>query len=170
MNPKQKGSSFERHICKQLSLWLTNDTREDCLWRSSMSGGRATVAAAKGKRFATQAGDISAISPEGEVLTSMFVVECKHYANLNFDGLLTKTGKLYEFWELLKKEAVKYHKKPMLVAKQNRKPTIIAVDACGLKLLSLSNHVLLACPAYDLNIVAFDKFVEHAGHDFVAVV
>ena len=75
---KQKGSSFERKICKELSLWITDGERDDLFWRSSNSGGRATIVAVDGTRH-TQSGDISAIHPLGHAFTETFVVECKHH-------------------------------------------------------------------------------------------
>ena len=40
---KEKGSSFERLVCKRMSMWLSKGERDDLFWRSAMSGGRATV-------------------------------------------------------------------------------------------------------------------------------
>jgi hypothetical protein len=47
---KQKGSQFERDVCRELSLWVSHGKQEDVYWRSAMSGGRSTVAALKGAR------------------------------------------------------------------------------------------------------------------------
>ncbi|MBM3120244.1 MAG: hypothetical protein FJ006_12010, partial [Chloroflexi bacterium] len=58
-----KGASFERDISRQLSLWWTHGERDDVFWRSSMSGGRATVRAKKGQKTAYQNGDITATDP-----------------------------------------------------------------------------------------------------------
>jgi len=41
---KAKGASFERDICRRLSLWVSAGKQEDVFWRSAMSGGRSTVA------------------------------------------------------------------------------------------------------------------------------
>ena len=49
---KAKGSSFERLICKELSLWITGGEHQDVFWRSAMSGGRSTVAMKKGDKLA----------------------------------------------------------------------------------------------------------------------
>ena len=45
---KQKGGEYERTVCKKLSLWVSNGTRDDIFWRSAMSGGRATLQRKKG--------------------------------------------------------------------------------------------------------------------------
>ena len=52
-----------------------------------MSGGRSTVAAAKGKRLAAQAGDISCIHPIGQPFIDQFMVECKSYRDLAIRGV-----------------------------------------------------------------------------------
>jgi len=72
-----KGANFEREICKRLSLWWTRDERDDVFWRSSQSGGRATVRFRKGKKTAGSYGDICALDPIGEPLLKIFTVELK---------------------------------------------------------------------------------------------
>jgi hypothetical protein len=73
----KKGSGFERQICKQLSLWWTRGERDDVFWRSSQSGGRATVRSRKGKTTAGSYGDIVALDPIGKPLTDLFTIELK---------------------------------------------------------------------------------------------
>lgn len=133
---KAKGSSFEREICKRLSLWISNGTAEDCLWRSAMSGGRSTVAGKRGANLSRQAGDISAISPEGHALTDKFFVECKHVKNLNVRGLVTGKGLLWSFWIEACSQAATYSKSPLLIAKQNNWATIVCTSHTGLALLN----------------------------------
>ena len=127
---KQKGSAFERKVCKLLSLWVSHGESEDLFWRSAMSGGRATVGARQGKNHARHAGDISATSPEGHALTDMWYVECKAYRDLRIDAAFIKsTGPLIRFWDVAVLEAGRYKKRPMLIAKQNQVPVIVLVPA-----------------------------------------
>lgn len=72
-----KGAAFEREICKKLSSWWTYDDRDDVFWRSSQSGGRATVRFRKGKSTAGSYGDICALDPIGEPLLKIFTIELK---------------------------------------------------------------------------------------------
>ena len=72
-----KGASFERDISRQLSLWWTHEKRDDVFWRSSMSGGRATVRAKKGQKTAYQNGDITATDPISSPLIENVVIELK---------------------------------------------------------------------------------------------
>ncbi len=72
-----KGADFEREICKKLSEWWTYGERDDVFWRSSQSGGRATVRFRKGKTTAGSYGDICALDPIGEPLLKTFTIELK---------------------------------------------------------------------------------------------
>jgi hypothetical protein len=123
---KAKGSSFERDVCKALSLWVSHGKREDLFWRSAMSGGRATVGRRKGKDLAQHAGDISATHVLGHALTDYWYVECKRYADLKIESaLLEGVGTLAGFWRETCKQATDHKKMPMLIARQDRSPTIM---------------------------------------------
>lgn len=72
-----KGGPFEREICKTLSLWWTKQERDDVFWRSSQSGGRATMRARKGKGTFGHHGDIASTDPISAPATSVFCWELK---------------------------------------------------------------------------------------------
>ena len=72
-----KGFSFEREICKELSLWWTEGERDDIFWRTSGSGGRATERLKKGKLTANSYGDVMAIDPIGQPLIDFCFIELK---------------------------------------------------------------------------------------------
>lgn len=132
---KQKGGEFERHICKKLGLWVTNGEAQDVFWRSAMSGGRATVAirpkgsgvnANPTQILRRQAGDISAVAPEGHSLTDRFFIECKFHKELELAHFfLTGKGRLAKFWHKARAEAAQYDRSPMLIAKQNLWPILM---------------------------------------------
>ena len=73
----RKGGDFERELCRTLSLWFSGGKRDDLLWRSSQSGGRATARARKGQTTAGHCGDICATCPAGEPLTAAVTWEAK---------------------------------------------------------------------------------------------
>lgn len=75
MANKQKGSAFEREICKKLSTWWAG--RDDVFWRSSNSGGRATIRKKQGKGTYGQYGDIACTDPIGHPFLKVFTVELK---------------------------------------------------------------------------------------------
>lgn len=160
---KAKGASFERDICRQLSLWVSKGTQEDCFWRSAMSGGRATVAHAKGKRLAAQAGDISCVHPTGAPLVNRFFMECKFYASLDFAGLLTDSGNLVKFWKEAVDQSLRYDKEPMLIAKQNRLNTVFCLNMPGVYQLGLDwRKAELASPKLDIYIFDAEWFLNNA--------
>lgn len=160
---KQKGASFERDVCRHLSLWVSSGTQEDVFWRSAMSGGRATVGQRRGKLHAAQAGDISAVHEIGMFFIGLFMVECKAYKNLDFIGLLKDTGKLYQFWAKAKAEATRYGKFPLLIAKQNQQPVMACLDSDGMLRLGISmRHVKVSVHKCELYLVPFDTFIAEA--------
>lgn len=130
---KAKGSEFEREVCKALSIWVSGGTHEDLFWRSAMSGGRATVGRKQGKNHQRHAGDISATSPEGHVLTDKWYVECKFYKDLAIQSALLKgIGKLSMFWREACEQATHYRRMPMLIAKENMSPCLVLMPTAHL--------------------------------------
>jgi hypothetical protein len=122
---KAKGASFEREICRRLSLWVSHGKREDLFWRSAMSGGRATVAGRRGVTLAAQAGDISSVDKEGHVLTETLYFETKHVKDIGVEAFVIKnTGPLAKYWRTAVREAKQYGKEPVLIIRQNRLPTL----------------------------------------------
>lgn len=138
---KSKGSSFERKICTRLSLWVTHGKRKDVFWRSSMSGGRATVIRARGGEN-RQGGDICAVAPEGHVLTDRFFFECKHVRNVNLEAfILANKGPIARWWKQACKQAAEHRREPVLIAKGNHMP-ILVITRTGSKLNKLPMVVL----------------------------
>lgn len=80
-NGKHKGGAFEREVCKLLSLWWTNDERDDVFYRSASSGGRATARSRRGKNTANSHGDIMAVDPIGQPLIDLICFEIKRGYN-----------------------------------------------------------------------------------------
>lgn len=127
----KKGAGMEREVCRKLSMWVTNGDRDDVFWRSAMSGGRAAIGLKSGKLREAQVGDVSAVHGRGIAFLKAFLVEIKFYKNLRVESLiygLPKTGSLIQFWAQLVKDSSTYCKYPMLIAKQNMKPTLLIID------------------------------------------
>ncbi len=77
---KRKGNQYEREICKQLSLWWTqdlNEPRDDVFWLCSQSGGRATTRAKQGIKTAYSYGDVTFIDPIGKPFIDSCLIELK---------------------------------------------------------------------------------------------
>lgn len=86
---KQKGSAFEKEICKKLSLWWTANERDDVFWRTAGSGARANVRARMGQKTYGQHGDICATNPIGDPLIDVLTLELKKgYNDATFQDLL----------------------------------------------------------------------------------
>lgn len=92
---KGKGNANERAIAKRLSLWWTNNERDDVFWRTSNSGGRSTVSKAK-----HQYGDVGATDPIGKPLIDFFTIELKKGYNRStiVDLVDGKKNGDYEEW------------------------------------------------------------------------
>lgn len=158
-----KGAAFERQTCRELSLWLSHGENDDLLWRSAMSGGRATVQFKKGRANRFQAGDMSAISALGEKLTELFLIECKCYGDLQMIGLYLglKTG-IYKHWHETLDDAAKHKRWPMLIARQSRTPTFLLLNRDGLSFFGLQEHVVAYFRAPAVYVLWFSDFLTHA--------
>src|SRR3954464_11883516 len=99
-NRAGKGASFERDLCKRLSLWWTDGERDDVFWRTSQSGGRATSRTKKGKKTKNSYGDICAVDPIGQPLLDLITFEVKRgYNKDSFTDLLDKPkSSIYMKW------------------------------------------------------------------------
>jgi hypothetical protein len=118
---KGKGSAFEREVAKKLSLWISNGQRTDLFWRSASSG--AMFTSAKGG-FSSQAGDIAAIDEMGIPFLSKWVIECKRYKKIGLESFLYgQPSLLSNFWEKHMNLATQLNKQPMLIFKEDRRPT-----------------------------------------------
>ena len=162
---KQKGTSFERVLCKALSLWVSDGQREDLYWRSAMSGGRATVAKKKGKDLANVAGDICAVHPDGNALTDTYFIEAKHLASLNYaEFILKDTGKIADYWKKAHEQAAAHRKIPMLILKQNFCPVVAAFPLRRLCIEPLA-HIFKR----DCTMVFFDDLTASPFQQFMSV-
>lgn len=163
---KQKGSSFERDTCRKLSLWLSQGERDDLLWRSAMSGGRATVGLADGVTRRAQAGDLSSIDAMSHSFIDTHVVECKHYRMIEADTLVfTNKGELAKFWDRAQEDAMEHGKRPWLIAKQNHRPTLLCMHRQEFMLTWLGAvtntfQPLIEVPQLNMTVVNFQLFLD----------
>ena len=130
-----KGAKFERQISKELSFWWTEGQRDDVFWRTSQSGGRATIRKKQGKNTKNQDGDICATDPIGQPLIDITTIELKvGYNSWNIkeiiDSILReKNSKLEDFFEQCEREANAQNKKCWcLITRQDRRETLIFMN------------------------------------------
>jgi hypothetical protein len=161
---KRKGGSFERDCCRELSIWISHGEREDVFWRSSMSGGRATVALKRDVRLQAQAGDISPITALGEYFLNHFFIECKSYKNLDvFSSIAKGAGRLQRFWHKAAEEAERYKKHPILVAHQNQMPTFCLIGDSSIHVFGLTiDNAVAYLPRWSCYMVLFECFLREA--------
>ena len=106
-NSKAKGGAYERSVAKRLSLWYTNNKRDDVFYRSASSGGRSTQRFKKGKQTVNAAGDLSYTDSIGEPFLKCVAVELK----AGYDSpTLSKTcsgkkPKLFDFFKQAQESA-----------------------------------------------------------------
>jgi hypothetical protein len=156
---KSKGSSFERLVCKELSKWVSRGKRQDIFWRSAMSGGRSTVALKTGTKLGAQAGDVSSIDTLGHRFISEYVIECKHYKDLNWQGMFKGVGALSGFWDRLLVDAAQYEKQPFLIGRQNNWPILVCTTDEGVEALKLRPLVIATFPKVRMNVLPFEEFL-----------
>jgi len=157
----QKGSTYERDICRRLSLWVSNRLRQDVFWRTAMSGGRATMRsrlAPNASPFTAQAGDISAIHPWGHLLLDLFTVECKYWRDLHLEHLIfDQAGYIGKLWIEPNKTAALHKREPFVVLKQNQRLDIVATTLRGWRILHVGATQTDSMP----RIVYFIKYGMH---------
>ena len=124
-----KGSEFEREICKKLSKWVSDGERDDIYWRTAGSGARATCRARKGKATANSDGDVGCLDNRYGWFTDRVLIELKrgynHWRISDFllPGRQPKDS-AWAVWVSLEKEAHRLRKVPLLVLKQDRRPVL----------------------------------------------
>jgi hypothetical protein len=131
-NGKKTGSQFERDIARFLTVWLTGKDKPYCFWRTPASGGLATI----DELNAGLSGDIRALVPEAEILTSVFSIELKTgYPKTSFWQHFKdiKNFPIEQFWEQCVRDATKANKRPMLIyRKKGNQPIVGVSDITGM--------------------------------------
>jgi len=141
---KGKGSAFEREIAKDISLWLTEGERNDCIWRTAGSGAKSTATGSD-----TMIGDLMAIRKEARKFFDEINVELKHYADLNFLELNNKGFKIFDWWGQVTKDSKRSGTKPLLIFRINHRGTWVAYKEEILTLFKdkqyifNNNHILI---------------------------
>jgi len=83
MNPKNLGNKFERECSRILSLWITNNERDDVIYRNINSGAQATFRKRYQGKETIQDGDFITTVLEYEWLLNCFFIDSKNYKEFN---------------------------------------------------------------------------------------
>ena len=120
---KNKGSDFERKVCRLLTRWITGKTDPVIFWRTAGSGSQFT----RQRGCSKMCGDIMAISSEGEFFTNLFCIECKFYEKIPFLALISSKGcnLVSNWWKKLCEQSLIDSKLPFLFFKENYQPIYI---------------------------------------------
>ncbi len=152
-----KGASFERALCKQLSLWWSGGESDDHFYRSPQSGGRATTRSKKGQ-FSSEVGDIRASTEFGRKFTDLITVEAKvGYPNLNLQHAVFDNPKS-EFWDWVEQAiaAANRANRWWLIWKQDRRTTVLFLHHLVSQELGLTLPQMLLYSPRTGTIAAFD--------------
>jgi hypothetical protein len=152
-----KGAEFERSVCKRLSLWLTAGKRDDLLWRTALSGGRATIQLRKGFTNKAQLGDVCAIDALGEeLLLRHVIVEAKFHKKVDLVlGFLRERGKLAKWWRGEVTKAKGTGREPLMIVLENRVPAILVTTEEACRRLSVHGTLKLTVPQWPLSPLVF---------------
>ena len=115
---KTKGSNYERDFAKRLSAWWTYGQLQDAFWRTSLSGGKATVSGSD-----VHVGDICALRPIGVPLENCVVFELKRGYNKSIilDWLLLgSTSLIGQWWKKGFDQAAALNRKFILIVKHDQ--------------------------------------------------
>lgn len=137
VNGKNKGNTHERLVASQLSLWWSEGKQDDIFFRSASSGGRATQRAKKGQTTANAAGDLAAMTREGQDLLDFLTIEIKRgYNTISVADLYEKTSG--GFWDFIAqaKKAASIAGSPYwcVIHKRDRRDAVIVLPAAALGL------------------------------------
>jgi len=178
---KEKGASFERQVCRDLSGWISKGERDDLFWRSAMSGGRATAGAKHGILRPTQTGDISSLFAKGDIhegRAAIFirevVAECKFLADLRLEHyLFNDAGPIALAWHqaytTAKANRNNGHPRcPFLVLRQNRKKTLVITSLRVFDLVGMPANLRLRNKLGDEIVIAlFEEYLTKAKSELL---
>jgi len=116
---KNKGNAFERKVSLLLAEWWK--VPKGTFWRSKISGG------------SNEPGDITprVLETDDKPLNWPFVIECKHYKEINIPQLLVASklkngGRILSWWKQVTKDQGNTSKIRLLIFRGNNTPVYVA--------------------------------------------
>lgn len=166
----KKGPSWEREFSELLSAWWSDGQRTDLFWRTSQSGGRATVRTRKSLTTVGQYGDITATDPEGLPFIKVFTPELKRgYGTSSPFDILDRgpksTSKLYWDWIEKAQETVKAAGSKFwlfVVRRDRRVPFVIMPELAwyetSLAFANCCPYAEVRIPGHNVRITTLEEF------------
>lgn len=134
---KAKGSSFEAKIAERFTSEFGKDFK-----RVPLSGALEWMK-----------GDIICIE---DTAWFPYTVECKHYASIDWNSLLTaKSNDMFSFWQQTLREANVMKKKPLLVFRWDRSKDYVAFDDD----IEISEYIQVKSFGYTFKIALLDTWI-----------
>lgn len=133
--PLKKGGPFEKEIAKELSLWWTNNKRDDVFYKTAGSGSRFTSRKKQNKDTVNSCGDIGLLDPIGQKLLDNFSIEIKRGYSDDLDLLSiidsnNKNNTMLKWIEKAKKEIEEANRPHfMIIFKRDRKNKAVCVSS-----------------------------------------
>ena len=164
-----KGSSFERDICKQLSLWWTDGERNDIFWRTSGSGARAKVRSKTGKSTFGQHGDVQATDPIGQPLIDLCSIELKRGYNKAIINDFIDSKKKPELRVFIEQAITDCRLRDddsewILLVKRDRKDVVLFTSLYFIK--CIKDRLLLEFPAIQMRVKINKRWMRIAAMRF----
>ena len=165
---KAKGSSFEREICKRLSLWWTRGKSDQVFWRNSGFLTRG------GTCVEHQYGDVHSISDEGKWFVSNVNVELKFYKDLRVLDVIDKPDKrhvtLLDHWCQCMADAEASKREPLLIAKRNfAEPFVVCRSDFARDLVEKDECIRMHACGYFLSVFPLTALEGNSAGDFMFV-
>jgi len=136
MGKSSKGTGFERDTSKYLSFWWSDSERNDLMWHTHSSGGRATERAKAGLATAYQYGDLCPTHPDAFPLFDLFLFELKrgYTKEIEILGFVDKLKNrkppvVWEWWAKAEKERIQAKRDyTLLIIKRDHHRRIIVFN------------------------------------------
>ena len=162
----QKGSGFERWVCKTLSLWWTEGKDDSVFYRSHGSGARATARSRKGKDTPNSHGDILALDPLGQPLLDLLCFELKRgYNRATLQDVLDRPSGRTSEWEAWIEQATESsegagsYSWALVVKRDTRQPLIAMPVHVAREFPVVWTQITLHCDSGTVMVTRLDFFL-----------
>ena len=161
-----KGSTNERKLCKEISLWWSDGKDPNIFCRTN-----------EGSQAPEEQGDMKARKSEGFPLMKMFCFEFKHYRNVDLLELLDdrKEKLLLKWWNQVNENSKSSEstKSPFLLFKRNNRKPYVALDNATVGILEeygglFPNDKLIEYT--DIVIMRWDTFKDKVRKDDIIAI
>jgi len=170
-----KGDSFEREMCRTISLWWTDGERDDVFWRNRT---RVTSNTPNAER---QLGDLSTVHTEGVPFVEVFNTEFKIGYSKTKKGkkhkiipwdlldIIDGKGKVFqEFWEQTHLDALASKRIPLLIFKRDYHSPVVAIYSKDIQRMEDISGLCTAFPFLSVTLIDYDKIELHNFVEFFA--